>query len=119
MESKFHWFYTVGASPLSHDTIMQLVLLLDVGIVPTGPLAAFTVVTTEDGGQLLLGNPIGGEGDSAFLSQAAPVLHNKAQKKTLKEQDLLILDINMVQSGYCPLKKTVLFIFFWAKWFIG
>lgn len=59
---------------------MQLVLLLDVGI-PTGPLAAFTVVTTEDGGQLLLGHSVGGEGDGAFLSQASPVLHNNAQRK--------------------------------------
>lgn len=71
----------MGASPLSHDIVMQLVLLLDVGMIPTGPLAAFTVVTTEDGGQLLLGHSVGGEGDGAFLSQASPILHNNAQRK--------------------------------------
>ena len=70
-----------GASPLSHDTVMQLVLLFDVGMIPTGPLAAFAVVTAEDGGQLLLGHPVGRQGDGAFLSQAPAVLHNKAQRK--------------------------------------
>lgn len=63
---------------------MQLVLLLDVGMIPIGPLAAFTVVTAEDGGQLLLGHPIGGEGDGAFLSQAPAVLHTaKRERDTL------------------------------------
>lgn len=58
---------------------MQLVLLFDVGMIPTGPLAAFAVVTAEDGGQLLLGHPVGRQGDGAFLSQAPAVLH-KAQR---------------------------------------
>lgn len=66
----------IDASPLSHDTVMQLILLFDVGMIPTGPLAAFTVVTAEDGGQLLLGHSVGGQGDGAFLSQAPAVLHN-------------------------------------------
>ena len=65
---------------------MQLVLLLDVGMIPAGPLAAFTVVTAEDGGQLLLGHPVGGKGDGTFLSQAPTVLHNMAQRK---EKDVL------------------------------
>lgn len=69
--------------PLSHDTVMQLVLLFDVGMVPTGPLAAFTVVTAEDGGQLLLGHPVWGEGDGSFLSQAPAVLQNKEEGNTL------------------------------------
>lgn len=60
---------------------MQLFLLFDVGMIPTSPLAAFTVVTAEDGGQLLLGHPVGGKGDGAFLSQAPAVLHSKAQRK--------------------------------------
>lgn len=64
---------------------MQLVLLLDVGMIPTGPLAALTVVTAEDGGQLLLGHPVGGEGDGAFLSQAPTVLHNMSKR----EDDIL------------------------------
>lgn len=68
-----------GVLPLSHDTVMQLVLLFDVGMIPTGPLAAFTVVTAEDGGQLLLGHPVRRQGDGAFLSQAPAVLH-KAQR---------------------------------------
>lgn len=62
-------------SPLSHDTEMQLILLFDVGMVPTGTLAAFAVVTAEDGGQLLLWHPVWGEWDGALLSQAPPVLH--------------------------------------------
>ena len=57
---------------------MQLVLLLDVGMIPTGPLTAFTVVTAEDGGQLLLGYSVGGKGDGAFLSQTPTVLHSMA-----------------------------------------
>lgn len=60
---------------------MQLVLLFDEGMIPTGPLAAFTVVTAEDGGQLLLGHPVGGKGDGAFLSQASTILHNMAKRK--------------------------------------
>lgn len=70
----------IDASPLSYYIVMQLVLLLDVGMIPTGPLAAFAVVTAEDGGQLLLGHPVGGKGDGAFLSQAPAVLH-KAKRK--------------------------------------
>lgn len=81
MGPKFLWRHIVGASPLSHDTVMQLVLLLDVGMIPTGPLAPFTVVTAEDGGQLLLGHPVGGEGDGAFFSQTPTILHNMAQRK--------------------------------------
>lgn len=38
-------------------------------------LAAFAVVTAENGGQLLLGHPVGGQGDGAFLGQAPAVLH--------------------------------------------
>lgn len=60
---------------------MQLVLLLDVGMIPTGPLAAFTVVTAEDGGQLLLGYPVWWEGDGAFLGQASTVLHSTTDRK--------------------------------------
>lgn len=70
----------IGTSPLSHYTVMQLVLLLDVGMIPTGPLAALAVVTAEDGGQLLLGNPVGGKGDGAFFSQAPAVLHTAKRK---------------------------------------
>jgi len=70
-----------GASPLSHDTVMQLVLLFDVGMISTGSVAAFTVVTAEDGGQLLLGHPVRRKGDGTFLSQASAVLHSKAQRK--------------------------------------
>lgn len=50
-------------------------------MIPTSPLAAFTVVTAEDGGQLLLGHPVGRQWDGAFLSQAPAVLHDKAQRK--------------------------------------
>lgn len=71
----------MGASPLSHDTVMQLFLLFDVGMISTCPLAAFAVVTAENGGQLLLGQPVGRQGNGAFLSQAPAVLHNKAQRK--------------------------------------
>lgn len=71
-----------GASPLSHDTVMQLLLLLDVGMIPTGPLAAFAVVTAEDRGQFLLGHPVGWKGDGAFLCQAPAVLQT-TQKETL------------------------------------
>lgn len=61
-------------SPLSHDAVMQLVLLFDVGVVGAGPLAAFAVVAAEDGGQLLLGQPVGRQRDGAFLRQAPAVL---------------------------------------------
>lgn len=63
----------VTVTTLSHDTEMQLILLFDVGMVPTGTLAAFAVVTAEDGGQLLLWHPVWGEWDGALLSQAPPV----------------------------------------------
>lgn len=66
----------LAASPLSHDTVMQLILLFDVGMVSTRPLAAFAVVAAENGGQLLLGQPVGRQGDGAFLRQAPAVLHN-------------------------------------------
>lgn len=66
----------------SHDTVMQLVLLFDVGMVATGPLAAFTVVTAEDGGQLLLGHPVGWKGDGAFLCQAPTVLQSHHTEDT-------------------------------------
>lgn len=72
----------IGVSPFSHDTVMQLVLLFDVGMIPTGPVAAFAVVTAEDGGQLLLGHPVWRQRDGAFLSQAPAVLYNKAQRNT-------------------------------------
>lgn len=71
----------MGTSPLSHDTVLQLVFLLDVGMIPTGPLAAFTVVTAEDGGQLLLGYPVGGKGDGALLGQAPTILHKTRERK--------------------------------------
>lgn len=61
-------------SPLPHDAVVQLVLLLDVGMVGAGPLAAFAVVAAEDGGQLLLGQPVGGQRDGALLRQAPAVL---------------------------------------------
>lgn len=67
-------------SPLPHDAVMQLVLLLDVGMLGAGPLAAFAVVAAEDGGQLLLGQPVGRQRDGALLRQAPAVL--RAQEGT-------------------------------------
>lgn len=66
---------------------MQLILLLDVGMIPTGPLAAFTVVAAEDGGQLLLGHPVWRKRDGAFLSQAPTILRNMAKRK----EDTLVI----------------------------
>lgn len=54
---------------------MQLVLLFDVGMLGAGPLAAFAVVAAEDGGQFLLGQPVGRQRDGAFFRQAPAVLH--------------------------------------------
>lgn len=71
----------MSASPLSHDIVMQLFLLFDVSMVSTRTLAAFAVVTAENGGQLLLGQPVGRQGNGAFLSQAPAVLHNNTQGK--------------------------------------
>lgn len=62
-------------SPLPHDTVRQLFLLFNVGMISARSLAAFAVVTAENGGQLLLGHPVGGQGDGAFLGQAPAVLH--------------------------------------------
>lgn len=62
-------------SPLPHDTVRQLFLLFNVGMISACSLAAFAVVTAENGGQLLLGHPVGGQGDGAFLGQAPAVLH--------------------------------------------
>lgn len=59
---------------------MQVVLLLDVGMVSTGPLAAFAVVTAEDGGQLLLGHPVGRKRDGALLCQAPTVLQTMSHR---------------------------------------
>lgn len=70
-----------SVSPLPHDTVRQLFLLFDVGMITARSLAAFAVVTAENGGQLLLGHPVGGQGDGAFLGQAPAVLHNKTQIK--------------------------------------
>ena len=70
------WTQIRRVLPFSHDTVMQLIFLFDVGMVATGPLAAFAVVTAEDGGQLLLGNPVGWKGDGAFLCQAPTVLQS-------------------------------------------
>lgn len=69
-------------SPLPHDAVMQLVLLFDVGMVGAGPLAAFAVIAAEDGGQLLLGQPVGRQRDGAFLRQAPAVLLAQEGKKT-------------------------------------
>lgn len=62
-------------SPLPHDTVRRLVLLFNVGMISACSLAAFAVVAAENGGQLLLGHPVGGQGDGAFLGQAPAVLH--------------------------------------------
>lgn len=62
------------ALPLSHDTVMQLVFLLDVGMVSAGAVAALTVVTAEGGGQLPLGHAVGGQGDGALLRQTPAIL---------------------------------------------
>lgn len=70
-----------SVSPLPHDTVRQLFLLFDVGMISARSLAAFAVVTAENGGQLLLGHPVGGQGDGAFLGQAPAVLHNETQIK--------------------------------------
>lgn len=70
-----------SVSPLPHDTVRQLFLLFNVGMISARSLAAFAVVTAENGGQLLLGHPVGGQGDGAFLSQAPAVLHSKTQIK--------------------------------------
>lgn len=70
-----------STSPLSHDTVMQVFLLFDEGMISTCPLAAFAIVTAENGGQLLLGHSVRRQGDGAFLSQAPSVLH-KAQSKS-------------------------------------
>lgn len=69
-----------SVSPLPHETVRQLFLLFNVGMISTRSLAAFAVVTAENGGQLLLGHPVGGQGDGAFLSQAPAVLHKKQTK---------------------------------------
>lgn len=71
-----------ASSPLPHDAVMQLVLLFDVGVVGTGPLAAFAVVAAEDGGQLLLGQPVGGQRDGAFLRQASAILRAQETENT-------------------------------------
>lgn len=78
------------ASPFSHDTVMQVVLLLDVGMVPTGPLAAFAVVTAEDGGQLLLGHPVRRKRNGALLCQAPTVLQSMShtEQRTFQQQNL-------------------------------
>lgn len=60
-------------SPLSHDSVMQL-FLFDVCMISAGPLAALTVVTAENGGQLLFGHPCWRQGDGAFLCQSPTVL---------------------------------------------
>lgn len=82
-------------SPLPHDAVMQLVLLFDVGLLGAGPLAAFAVVAAEDGGQLLLGQPVGRQRDGAFLRQAPAVLH--AQEGTREKK------IHTVETtgGFC------------------
>ena len=72
---------SIWALPLSHDTVVQLIFLLDVGMVATGPVAPFTVVTAENGGQLLLGHSVGRQGDGALLSQTPAVLHNKPHRQ--------------------------------------
>lgn len=53
---------------------MQLILLLDVGMVSAGAVAALTVVTAEGGGQLPLGHAVGGQGDGALLRQTPAIL---------------------------------------------
>lgn len=55
---------------------MELILLFDVSMIPTGPVTAFTVVTAENGGQLLLGHPVRWQGDGALLCQAPAILQN-------------------------------------------
>lgn len=75
------WKQQPHKSPLSHDTVMQLVLLFDVGMIATRPLAAFAVVAAEYGGQLLLGHPVGWKGDGALLCQAPTVLQNMSHRK--------------------------------------
>lgn len=64
---------------------MKLVFLLDVAMIPAGPFAPFTVVTAEDGGQLLLGHAVGGQRDGALLSEAAAILDNKAHAQERSE----------------------------------
>lgn len=102
----------IGASPLSHDTVMQLVLLFDVGMIPTGPLATFAVVTAEDGGQLLLGHPVGRQGDGAFLSQAPAVLHNKTQRKRRHFSKRIYMYLYTVCLRLICLQRFFLFFFF-------
>lgn len=70
-----------GALPFSHDTVMQILLLLDVGMIPAGPLAAFAVVTAENWSQFLLGHPVGWKRDGAFLCQAPAVLQITHQEE--------------------------------------
>lgn len=68
--------------PLSHDTVMQLILLLDVGMVSAGAVAALTVVTAEGGGQLPLGHAVGGQGDGALLCQTTAVLQQMGRRSS-------------------------------------
>lgn len=70
------------ALPLSHDTVMQLVFLLDVGMVSAGAVAALTVVTAEGGGQLPLGHAVGGQGDGALLCQTTAVLQQMGRRSS-------------------------------------
>ena len=72
--------YTQKDSPLSHDTVLQVVLLLDVGMVPTSSLAPLAVVAAKDGGQLLLGDAGWGEGDGALLCQTPTVLQSHREE---------------------------------------
>lgn len=63
-------------SPLSHDTVVQI-LLFDVCMISAGPLAALAVVTAENGGQLLFGHPCWRQGNGAFLCQSPTVLQEQ------------------------------------------
>lgn len=78
---------------------MQLVLLFDVGMIPTGSIAAFTVVAAEDGGQLLLGHPVGGKGDGAFLCQASSVLHGKAHGRGRLQQKAFLYNLKVLVTN--------------------
>lgn len=97
-------------SPLPHDAVMQLVLLFDVGMLGAGPLASFTVVAAEDGGQLLLGQPVGRQRDGAFLRQAPAVLHAQEGTRQKKTQETVETTGGfLIQCSKLSKKKKVFF----------
>ncbi len=86
-------------SPLSHDSVMQL-FLFDVCMISAGPLTALTVVTAENGGQLLFGHPCWRQGDGTFLCQSPTVLQEHRGERQTETLGTALSDSTGLSCGY-------------------